>query len=882
MNLLTGKAHRSKARNAVYSLLAWVQIILQVVLPLFSFASVSARADDQPRTHADTLPSSAAVSATDPDALPASATLSTVATSLSSSGAAGLTGSARTAAAGYAASSAQTWLNQFGTARIQLNVDENGNWDDSAFDFLAPLYDNKKSLLFTQLGLRAPDGRTTGNIGMGVRTFYREDWMFGANVFMDDDFTGKNRRIGIGAEAWTNNLKFSANTYMGTTTWHQSRDFADYNEKPADGYDIRAEGYLPAWPQLGGKLMYEQYYGENVALFDKDHLQHNPSAVTAGVNYTPVPLITFGVDYKRGQHSMDETLFGINLRYVPGQSWEQQLSPSQVALERSLQGSRYDLVERNNVITLQYKKKQQDDRLADMTLALVKDNSPADGVSANLVTLHAVTGSGAPARNAVINWTTTGTARLSATSSVTDSMGYATVSVADPAAEQVIVQATSGDVSRSVATTFIQSVSRLDLQLTQNNSLADGSAQNAGQLRVTDASGKALPNVAVTWKVNNGAVIVSSAAQTDEHGEAKVNFTSTHPGVVTLTASADNQTASIDSAFVANTIASLDVSTYANNAPADGISLNEVRAIVKDAANNPMPNVSVTWQVANSQTATLDNPTTLSDANGMATVHIKDSVAEPVSVTASAGTLTGTAQVTFSAIAVNAVTVTMEKDNAVADGAQINTARALVTDANGKPLAHTEVNWEIGGSGASATTPLTLQTNENGIATLSVNDRNGDKGEVVPLIAHAGGQQGQVNATFKPYKFGPVTNVELEHESTGWININTVIDGLDITVAPYEGMAEGDRITVNFNVTGTPAPKSSPLPNVTLPVHIVTAAEVGKPLMFTIAPDSLMNVESSGPGWPLEAVATVETEKPATSQHATGKSDTWNFDTLAS
>jgi len=127
-----------------------------------------------------------------------------------------------------------------------------------------------------------------------------------------------------------------------------------------------------------------------------------------------------------------------------------------------------------------------------------------------------------------------------------------------------------------------------------------------------------------------------------------------------------------------------------------------------------------------------------------------------------------------------------------------------------------------------------------------------------------------------------VTNVELEHESTGWININTVIDGLDITVAPYEGMAEGDRITVNFNVTGTPAPKSSPMPNVTLPVHIVTAAEVGKPLTFTIEPDSLMNVESSGPGWPLEAVATVETEKPATSQHATGKSDTWNFDTLAS
>ncbi|MNB70015.1 Invasin [compost metagenome] len=70
---------------------------------------------------------------------------------------------------------------------------------------------------------------------MGVRTFYLNDWMFGGNIFLDDDFTGKNRRIGLGGEAWTNYLKLSANTYLGTTDWHSSRDFDDYNEKPADG-----------------------------------------------------------------------------------------------------------------------------------------------------------------------------------------------------------------------------------------------------------------------------------------------------------------------------------------------------------------------------------------------------------------------------------------------------------------------------------------------------------------------------------------------------------------------------------------------------------------------------------------------------------------------
>ncbi len=62
---------------------------------------------------------------------------------------------------------------------------------------------------------------------------------------------------GVGAEVATDYLKFSANTYFGLTGWHQSRDFSSYDERPADGFDIRTEAYLPAYPQLGGKLMYE-------------------------------------------------------------------------------------------------------------------------------------------------------------------------------------------------------------------------------------------------------------------------------------------------------------------------------------------------------------------------------------------------------------------------------------------------------------------------------------------------------------------------------------------------------------------------------------------------------------------------------------------------
>ncbi|EPR3746023.1 inverse autotransporter beta domain-containing protein, partial [Escherichia coli] len=63
----------------------------------------------------------------------------------------------------------------------------------------------------------------------------------------------------------------------------------DYEARPANGWDLRAEGWLPAWPQLGGKLVYEQYYGDEVALFGKDERQNDPHAITAGLSYTPVP-----------------------------------------------------------------------------------------------------------------------------------------------------------------------------------------------------------------------------------------------------------------------------------------------------------------------------------------------------------------------------------------------------------------------------------------------------------------------------------------------------------------------------------------------------------------------------------------------------------------
>lgn len=99
------------------------------------------------------------------------------------------------------------------------------------------------------------------------------NWLLGGNAFYDYDFTRGHRRLGLGTEAWTDYLKFSGNYYHPLSDWKDSEDFDFYEERPARGWDIRMESWLPFYPQLGAKLVYEQYYGDEVALFGTDNLQ---------------------------------------------------------------------------------------------------------------------------------------------------------------------------------------------------------------------------------------------------------------------------------------------------------------------------------------------------------------------------------------------------------------------------------------------------------------------------------------------------------------------------------------------------------------------------------------------------------------------------------
>lgn len=257
------------------------------------------------------------------------------------------------------ASGAMTdWLSRFGTARITLGVDEDFSLKNSQFDFLHPWYETPDNLFFSQHTLHRTDERTQINNGLGWRHF-TPTWMSGINFFFDHDLSRYHSRAGIGAEYWRDYLKLSSNGYLRLTNWRSAPELDnDYEARPANGWDVRAEGWLPAWPHLGGKLVYEQYYGDEVALFDKDDRQSNPHAITAGLNYTPFPLMTFSAEQRQGKQGENDTRFAVDFTWLPGSAMQKQLDPNEVAARRSLAGSRYDLVDRNNNIVLEYRKKE--------------------------------------------------------------------------------------------------------------------------------------------------------------------------------------------------------------------------------------------------------------------------------------------------------------------------------------------------------------------------------------------------------------------------------------------------------------------------------------------------------------------------------------------
>lgn len=264
-------------------------------------------------------------------------------------------GKVRDAISGEVNEQIASLLSPWGNASVNLLVDREGNFTGSQGSWFIPWEDNSRYLNWSQLGLTQQTDGLVGNAGIGQR-WVAGKWLVGYNTFYDSLLDDHLQRAGLGAEAWGENLRLSANYYHPLDGWDDSSETQDW--RMARGYDVTASAWLPGFNHFNTSFSVEQYFGDNVDLFRSGTGYHNPVAVNLGLNYTPVPLFTFTAAHKQGESGESQNNLGMKINYRFGVPLKKQLSASEVALTRSLRGSRYDPTERNNLPVMEFRQRK--------------------------------------------------------------------------------------------------------------------------------------------------------------------------------------------------------------------------------------------------------------------------------------------------------------------------------------------------------------------------------------------------------------------------------------------------------------------------------------------------------------------------------------------
>ena len=159
---------------------------------------------------------------------------------------------------------------------------------------------------------------------------------------------------------------------------------------------------------------------------------------------------------------------------------------------------------------------------------------------------------------------------------------------------------------------------------------------------------------------------------------------------------------------------------------ADGSTTSTITVTLLDAGSNPVSGKTVALAKSGGS-STISAASGSSNASGVVTFTVKDTVAETTTYTATdttdSVTITQTATVTFTAGPVNAgkSTVSAIPTSVVADGTSTSTITVTLRDANNNPVSGKTVTLSQGG-GSSTISAASGPSNASGVVTFTVKD----------------------------------------------------------------------------------------------------------------------------------------------------------------
>ncbi|HCS3942061.1 TPA: Ig-like domain-containing protein [Escherichia coli] len=366
-------------------------------------------------------------------------------------------------------------------------------------------------------------------------------------------------------------------------------------------------------------------------------------------------------------------------------------------------------------------------------LVVIKDGSEADGATANTLRARVTDAFG----NALAGQTVSVMADNGATTAptvITEPDGTVEISVTSRTAGISTVTATINSSSQSQNVTFIADIRTAQiasLEVTQDNSVADGTMANTLRVKITDAFGNTLGGQTVSVLADNGATTAPTVT-TQPDGTVEISVTSQTAGTSAVTASINSSSQSRDVTFIADvrTAKIADLVVIKDGSVADGAMANMLRARVTDAFGNTLAGQTVSVLADNGATTA---PTVTTQPDGTVEISATSQTAGTSAVTASINNSSQSQNVTFVADVRTAkiADLVVSQDNAVADGSTANTLRARVTDVFGNTLAGQTVSVMAGNG---ATVAPTVITEPDGTAEISVTSQTAGVSAVTASI----------------------------------------------------------------------------------------------------------------------------------------------------
>ncbi|MEK1943122.1 MAG: Ig-like domain-containing protein, partial [Pseudomonas sp.] len=348
--------------------------------------------------------------------------------------------------------------------------------------------------------------------------------------------------------------------------------------------------------------------------------------------------------------------------------------------------------------------------------AITADGTSSTTLSATVLDAH----NNPVSAGTVVNWTTSA-GTLASPSSVTNSSGIASVVLTSSTkAGSATLHATSGSANNATTVAFIPgapAAGNQGLALTVTSAFASDTATLIAT--VQDSYGNPVgAGVAVTWATTAGA-LAGTTSLTDSSGIARMLLTATAVGqMATVNASAGAAYDSESVAFHAGVPAVGSNGISLAVGADDGSGTTALTASVRDAYGNAVgAGIAVNWTTSQ---GTLASATSITDANGMASMALTSTLGSTATVQATTGHAHDSINVVFMpgtpASGNNGISLAASPASLTADGTSTSTLTASVRDAKGNSVgAGVNVNWA---TNLGALSSATSSTDANGVATV--------------------------------------------------------------------------------------------------------------------------------------------------------------------